>query len=96
MNVKVQYLGPIRTALNKREDEIEVSPKTTVYDLLKRLSQTYGKLFESEIFEENGKNIREELVITVNGKAIGQLEGAQTALKKEDVVTLLPLFAGGG
>ena len=96
MRVKVQYLGPIRALLSKKEEEVEVSLKTTIYELLKKLSNTYGTAFEREIFEDDRKNVRDELIVTVNGKAIGQLEGIRTNLKFGDVVTLLPLFAGGG
>jgi len=96
MRVKVQYLGPVRVMLDKREEEVEVSLKTTVYELLRKLSNTYGEGFEREVFEDDGGSIRDGLIITVNGRAIGQLDGVRTSLKLGDVVTLLPLFAGGG
>ena len=96
MKVKVQYLGPIRVMLDKREEEVEISLKTTIQGLLKKLTSLYGKTFEREVFEEDGQNIREELVITVNGTAIGQLDGLRTNLKWGDVITLFLLFAGGG
>ncbi len=82
--------------LNKREEEVEVTLKTTVYELLRKLSNTYGEAFEDEVFEDNRKNVRDGLIVTVNGKAIGQLDGIRTGLKAGDVVALLPLFAGGG
>lgn len=96
LNIKVQYLGPIRAMLNKREEEVEISLKTTVYELLRKLSDIYGKGFENEVFEDDGKNIRDGLIVTINGKAIGQLSGIRTGLKGGDIITLLPLFAGGG
>ena len=96
MRVKVQYLGPVRVMLNKREEKVEVSLKTTIYELLRRLSNAYGKAFEREVFEDDGKNLRDGLIITVNGTAIGQLDGMRTRMKLGDVVALLPLFAGGG
>ena len=96
MKVTIKYLGQISAVLNKREEEIDVSSKTTVYDLLKKLAIRYGKVFEGEIFEEEGKTVREGLIVTVNGRAIGQLQGAKTMLNVKDSVTLLPLFTGGG
>lgn len=38
MRVKVQYLGPIRVVASKREEELDVSIKSSLLDLLKRLS----------------------------------------------------------
>ena len=96
MKVKVQYLGPIRIILKKKDEEVDVSIQTTVYELLKKLANAYGKTFEQEVFEDDGENLRDGLIVTVNGKAVGQLNGIRTGLKLGDKVTLLPLFAGGG
>lgn len=96
MKVTVQYLGQVSAVLNKSREEVEVSSKTTVYTLLKQLADRYGEAFEGEVFEEEGKAVREGLIVTVNGRAIGQLQGIKTRLNVKDVVTLLPLFTGGG
>ncbi len=96
MKVKLQYLGPIRVILKKREEQIEITLKTTVLKLLRKLANAYGTAFHKEVFEDDGEQLRESLIVTVNGKAIGQLNGTNTRLKSGDVVTLLPLFAGGG
>ena len=96
MKVTVQYLGQVSAVLNKSREEVEVSSKTTVYTLLKQLADRYGEAFEGEVFEEEGKAVRDGLIVTVNGRAIGQLQGIKTRLNVKDVVTLLPLFTGGG
>jgi len=96
VKVTVQYLGQVSAVLNKSREEVEVSSKTTVYTLLKQLADRYGEAFEGEVFEEEGKTVREGLIVTVNGRAIGQLQGIKTRLNVKDVVTLLPLFTGGG
>lgn len=82
--------------LNKKREDVEVPSVTTVVTLLKQLANKYGEAFEGEVFEEEGKVVREGLIVTVNGRAIGQLQGINTRLNVKDVVTLLPLFAGGG
>jgi MoaD family protein len=96
MKVKLQYLGPIRVILKKREEQIEITLKTTVLNLLRKLANAYGTAFHQEVFEDDGEQLRESLIVTINGKAIGQLNGTNTRLKSGDIVTLLPLFAGGG
>ena len=96
MKIKVQYLGPVRVVVNKREEEIELSLKATIYELLRKLSDVYGKTFEREVFEDNGENVRDDLIVTVNGKVIKQLDGVRTKVNLGDVVSLLPIFAGGG
>jgi MoaD family protein len=96
MKVTVHYLGPIRVILKKRDEEIEIDLKTTVLKLLRKLANAYGKVFQQEVFDDGGDQLRESLIVTINGKAIGQLNGMNTGLQSGDVVTLLPLFAGGG
>ena len=96
MKLKIEYLGPVRVVVNKREEEVELSLESTIYALLRRLSEVYGAVFEKEVFEDNRENIRDDVIVTVNGKAIKQLDGVNTKLKVGDVVALLPIFAGGG
>jgi len=96
MKVRVHYLGPVRVKLNKKEEDVGVSAKASVLDLLRGLSDTYGEWFRKEVLDDEEKNVREGLVITVNGIALGQLGGLAAKLKEGDEVMLLPFFAGGG
>jgi MoaD family protein len=96
VKVTVQYLGQISAVINKRREEVEVSSETTILTLLKQLVNRFGEEFEGEVFEEEGKALREGLIVTVNEKPIGQLQDISTKLNVGDVVTLLPLFTGGG
>ncbi len=95
MRVRVQYLGPVRVIVNKRDEEVDLSLNATIYELLRKLSNMYGKEFEREVFEEGARNVRDGLIVTLNGIP-AQLDGLGTKLKLGDVVTLLPLFIGGG
>jgi MoaD family protein len=96
MKIKVKYLGPVALAVKKREEELEVSSRASIHELLRKLSSLYGKEFESEVLQDDGENIRNGMAITVNGKVIGQLDGMRTRLKMGDTIALLPLFLGGG
>jgi MoaD family protein len=96
MKIKVKYLGPVALVVKKKEEELEVSSRASIHELLRKLSILYGKDFESEVLEDDGENIRNGMAITVNGKVIGQLDGMRTRLKMGDTIALLPLFLGGG
>ncbi|UCH01964.1 MAG: MoaD/ThiS family protein [Candidatus Bathyarchaeota archaeon] len=95
MKVKVRYLGPIRVMLNKKEEGLDVPQKTTLLGLLERLAKVYGESFVKEVYEPKGK-IREGIVVTINGTAVGQLGGLKRQLNEGDAITILPFFAGGG
>ena len=96
MRVQVQYLGPIRLHVNKKAEEIELVEESSILDLLRMLSDKYGDWFRKEILDDKKQNIAEGMVVTINGRAIGQLGGMSTSLKEGDDVILLPFFAGGG
>ena len=94
--VKVQYLGQVRAITNKREETLDMPTICTVFDLLQTLSTQYGPEFEQEVFQADGAQLQESIIITVNGVAIGQLKGLNTSIGVSDIVAILPLFAGGG
>ncbi len=96
MNVKVQYLGEVRVIVNKKEEEVEISPSATIQELMRKLSGAYGKVFDTEVFQEDSENLRDDLVVAVNGTAIRQLDSMSTRLKPNDTITLFPIFPGGG
>jgi MoaD family protein len=96
MTIRVKYLGPVAHMVNKREEELEVSSKASIHELLRKLSSLYGKVFEDEVLQDDGENLGDGMTITVNGIAIRQLDGLSTKLKMGDTIALLPLFLGGG
>jgi molybdopterin converting factor small subunit len=95
MRVHVRYLGPVRVLLQTREEPVDLPPRTSLLDLLHALSERYGPAFHKEVLDERD-GLQESLLVTVNGTAIGQLGGLTLQLHDEDLVTLLPFFAGGG
>jgi MoaD family protein len=96
MKVNVQYYGSIRAVADKKEEEVEILRSATVYELLLALSGRYGEPFDSEIFEGGEKQLRDDLMIAINGALIERTGIIGTALNPGDAVTLLPIFLGGG
>lgn len=83
-------------AAHKSEEEMELASDTTVYQLLQGLVETYGENFRSEIFQESGERLREDLIVTVNETIIKHVSAAEINLKPADVIALYPIFPGGG
>jgi MoaD family protein len=96
MKVKVQYLGQVGVIVKKREEEVGVSSEATIRELMQQLSRLYGKVFDSEVFQDDGENPRDDLIVVVNGTAMRQLDFMETRLRECDTVTLLPSFPDGG
>jgi len=95
MNIKVHYLGLVKTYTNQSQDEIELNQGATLFDLLNKLAADFGKQFIQEIYEPGAKDVKPTFSVTVNGVFIGQLEGLNTKLKDRDTVILMPLVTGG-
>ncbi len=96
MKVKVQYFGSVRVIANRNEEEVEISSNATVHELLQKLSSIHGEAFESEVFQEEGENLRDDLIIAINETIIKQTDFMTTKMKPDDTITLLPIFPGGG
>ncbi len=95
MKVKMEFLGLVKTMLNKRLEELELSEGTTLQELLSKLSNLYGASFRKEVFEPGQRDVKAGFVVTVNGVLIGQLDGVDTRLKSGDHIILMSLMSGG-
>ena len=97
--IEVQYFGSVRAAAKKSKDEVEFVPNMTVYGLLRQLACDYAndaENFQGEIFGENGRELREDLTVTVNGTIINHASASDIKLEAGDVLALFPIFPGGG
>lgn len=91
MAVKVHIPTPLRRLTgNQPEVEIEAG---TVAELVQNLETAHPGIRE-KLLDESGE-IRRYVNIYVNEEDIRFLDGAQTALKERDVVSIVPAIAGG-
>jgi adenylyltransferase/sulfurtransferase len=91
MPVKVIIPTPLRQYTEKRES-LEVQAKT-VAEALVALTAQYGDL-RKHLFNEEGK-LRSFVNIYVGDEDIRFLQKDQTALKEDDVISIVPSIAGG-
>jgi MoaD family protein len=96
MDIRIQYFGSVRAAAKKSEEKIEVVANITVYDFLQQLICLHEESFHSEIFNENGKKLRDDLTVTLNGTIINHSSATEINLQPGDVLSLFPIFPGGG
>jgi molybdopterin converting factor small subunit len=80
--IKIRFLGHLATHFN---EEIKLSGKVSVAELLNKLSHNEGGL----------QITRSNTLILVNGVEVSALDGEQTEVKDDDVVTLVPISHGG-
>jgi MoaD family protein len=96
MKVKVRYFGSVRSITEISEEELEIPLGSYVSDLLQKLSGKYGEPFLSEILREGEMELRDDVVIAVNGVFAEHKSIIRSKIKSNDVLTFFPIFLGGG
>jgi molybdopterin converting factor small subunit len=94
MKLRVQYMGPLRTAAGRSEDDFDLSEAISVPSLLGQLAERLGDSAAGHLVTSAGQ-AQCGLLIVVNGTAIPLPQMAAVLLNPGDVVTLLPPIAGG-
>jgi molybdopterin converting factor small subunit len=95
MQVKVHYIGLIKTYTNTSQDEFSLSNNTILSELLDKIAKDYGKQFVNEVYDPIKKEMKTSFVVMVNGVLMDQLNGINTLLKESDTVILMSLVTGG-
>lgn len=96
LKARVKYFGSVRSITKRVDEEVEISSDSTVYELLQKLSAIYGQAFDCEVFQKDDNNLRDDLVVDVNGTFTGNDRTMETKLNNGDIISLFPIFPGGG
>lgn len=93
MNVELRCFGSVRDAVGSKTAERELSEGATVGDLLAVLVADAPEL-EGQLLDESGE-VSGSINVTVEGRNVRQLDGAETPLTDGDVVRIAPPVVGG-
>ncbi len=94
MKITVKYFAALREIVGKREDLLELDADLTVENLLKILSNKYGREFQDYIYDKEDR-IRENLQFLVDGKSISTAKGIRTKLHDSSQFVIIPPVGGG-
>ncbi|MEZ4546494.1 MAG: MoaD/ThiS family protein [Candidatus Dadabacteria bacterium] len=87
----VRIPTPLRK-LTADKDEVSISA-ANVNELIESLESQFPGI-KNRLCDESG-NLRRFINLYVNNEDIRFLDGKETALKEEDVVSIIPAIAGG-
>jgi molybdopterin synthase sulfur carrier subunit len=87
----VRIPTPLRK-LTSEKDEVVISA-SNVGELIEKMESEYPGI-KNRLCDESG-NLRRFINLYVNNEDIRFLDGKETALKEEDVVSIIPAIAGG-
>lgn len=93
--VKVSFLGDLRSVAARREMRVVLSTGATLAELLGGLVEECGEAFRSQTLDAQGQLLR-HIIIFINGRDAKERGGMQTVLQGEDIdILMLPVFDGG-
>jgi molybdopterin converting factor small subunit len=94
MRLLVQYTAQLRTALERAEEEIELTGRSSVAELLARIASCWHADATRHVLTPAGR-LQPSLVVVLNSEVVPTGEAHSVHVKPGDVVTLLPPIAGG-
>ena len=96
LKIRVNYFGVFRLSFGKRFEDLEIKDNSNLLDLITLLIERYGEAFRENIFNPSGDDLRDDVLLNINGKPSRQLQGLNTKLDNSDEVGFMPIFSGGG
>lgn len=93
--VRVQFMGDLPALTGQRTLVVTLPESSTVGDLMKSLSKSYGDAFTCRVFSAPG-TLHHYMVVFLNGQNIEEVGGFRATLADSEVeVVMLPMFEGG-
>jgi molybdopterin converting factor small subunit len=92
ISVNIEFIGILRGKIGKRKHDVELDDSATIMTLIQMLEKLFkiGTRATGEAL-----NPATDLLILVNGKEIGILNGVNTVLKDNSSVIFIPISHGG-
>ena len=96
MKVTVDYLGYLKGLMDLTQPENVALPEgASVRDLLLGLAEKHGAPFTKTLFEQGSPDLKGNIIMTVNGLLLNQLNGLDSKLNDGDRVVFMPIVSGG-
>ncbi|UCH02258.1 MAG: MoaD/ThiS family protein [Candidatus Bathyarchaeota archaeon] len=92
VSVNIEFIGILQGKMGKKKHNVELVDSVTITTLIQMLEKTFKK--DTRAISE-ALNPETDLMILVNGKEIGILNGVNTVLKDDSTVTFIPISHGG-
>ena len=91
--VRVKYVAPyIRSLVGVDEEVIEIREGATVKDLILKIAETHGNRILSQLLEDDGRSLRQGVVIVVNDVVV---QDTEAKVPSNSTVAFLLIIDGG-
>lgn len=93
-SIWVEFLGILHHETGNTKLRINIDAPITVSTLIKRLATSF-KLEANFLLEHETGRLRQNTLLLINGKEINVLDGLETKLVEDDVITIINISHGG-
>ncbi len=93
-SIWVDFVGILQNETGATKLQINIDAQITVSTMIKRLKTSF-KLKGDFLLEHELGRLRQNTLLLVNGKEISVLEGLETKLEDNDVITIIHISHGG-
>jgi len=94
IEVEVTFLSDVRRMAEEGKTNISLSEKKSVLDLIAILVERYGDNFKEFMLSPENR-LQKYVVVLVNGRGVGILNGLETMLHEGDSILIMPAVGGG-
>jgi len=95
MKVNAKFFASVREITGKKEELVELKDGATVEDLLKILTEKYGRKFKEYVFDEKSNSPRDTLQFLMDGRSVTTMNGLRTKLYEGCQFAIIPPVGGG-
>lgn len=97
MRVSVRFFTILREVTGKKEETLQFQKdeEVTVNNVLKRLTEKYGKAFDEYVYDHRTREVKGFLQFLVNGRSVSSSKGNETELSDGDILAIVPPVSGG-
>jgi molybdopterin synthase sulfur carrier subunit len=94
MTVNVKFIGSFRGLSGKNKLSLRLEKPVFFREVVKKVVEKAPKL-EAALMDPDCESPKTNMLVLVNGKEIGVLNGLETVIKDGDEVVFVPVVHGG-
>ena len=91
--MEIKYFAYLRNDSHCKEESVPGS--SSAIALLQFLAEKHGSELRQHILSDDGQEIHPDLIFLVDGRHVEFMEGKDTIISEDAVVSLFPRIAGG-